>query len=167
MSTSTGGPGGLPTVIAHRGASGHRPENTLAAFELAYRLGADSVELDVLATSDGALVCRHDLELSATTDVARHEEFADRRRTLEVEGEVETGWFVHDFTLDELRRLRTRERWPRKRSASATHDGRHQIPTLDEVIAVRDAEAARAGRRLGVHVELKSPQHQRAQGLWH
>lgn len=159
-------PLGAAQVIAHRGASGHRPEHTLGAYELAYRLGADSVELDLVATKDGALVCRHDLELSRTTDVASRPEFAHLQRSIEVDGEVETGWFVHDFTLAELRELNTRERWPRKRAASASYNGRWKIPTLAEVIALRDAESARTGTRLGIHVELKSPGRLRKQGLW-
>lgn len=157
---------GLPQVIAHRGASGHRPEHTLVAYERAFRLGADSVEIDLVATRDGGLVCRHDVELSRTTDVAERPAFAHLRRTLDVDGESVTGWFVHDFTSAELRELRTRERWPRKRPYSAAYDGHWAIPTLDEVIAVRDREAARSGTPLGIHVELKSPQHLRTQGLW-
>ncbi|MFL6159012.1 MAG: glycerophosphodiester phosphodiesterase family protein [Marmoricola sp.] len=156
----------IPAVIAHRGASAHRPEHTLGSYELAYGLGADSVELDVVATRDGVLVCLHDVELSSTTDVADHKAYADRRRTLEVEGETLTGWFVHDFDLFELRDLRTRERWPRKRSGSASFDGRWPVPTVAEVIELRDFEAARSGRRLGMHLELKSPQHLRMHGLW-
>lgn len=155
-----------PLVIAHRGASGHRPEHTLGAYELAFRLGADSVELDVVATKDGHLVCRHDIELSRTTDVAQRPEFAHLRRTVEVGAEVETGWFAHDFTLEEIRTLTTRERWPRKRAASASYNGRWGIPTLEEAIALRDAEAARTGTRLTLHVELKEPRRQRAHGLW-
>jgi glycerophosphoryl diester phosphodiesterase len=155
-----------PLVIAHRGASGHRPEHTLGSYELAYRLGADSIELDVVATKDGVLVCRHDVELSRTTDVANHPEFAHLRRVLEVDGQVADGWFVHDFTLDELRELCARERWVRKRPGSSTHDGRWSIPTLAEVIALRDSESARTGLRLGIHVELKSAAHLRRQGLW-
>ncbi|MFL6060291.1 MAG: glycerophosphodiester phosphodiesterase family protein [Marmoricola sp.] len=155
---------GVPQVIAHRGACGHRPEHTLASYELGYRLGADSVELDVVATKDGVLVCRHDIGLSRTTDVAEHPELAHLRRTLEVEGEVLTDWFVHDLTLAELKQLRARERWGRKRSASASHDGSYPVPTLAEVLALRDAEAARTGGRVGVHVELKSPRHLREHG---
>lgn len=157
---------GSAQVIAHRGASGHRPEHTLGAYELAYRLGADSIELDVVATKDGVLVCRHDLELSKTTDVAKRPEFAHLKRSIEVDGELETGWFVHDFTAAELGELRTRERWPRKRAASATHNGRWPIPTLADVVALRDAEAQRTGTRLGIHVELKSPGRLRREGLW-
>lgn len=157
---------GLPQVIAHRGASGHRPEHTLVAYERAFRLGADSVEIDLVATRDGVLVCRHDVELSRTTDVADRPAFAHLRRTLDVEGQQVVGWFVHDFTAVELRELRARERWPRKRPYSAAYDGHWAIPTLAEVLAVRDREAARAGRSLGLHLELKSPQHLRGQGLW-
>ena len=157
---------GTPQVIAHRGASGHRPEHTLAAYELAYRLGADSVELDVVSTRDGVLVCRHDVELSRTTDVARHPEFAHLKRTLEVDGEVKTGWFVHDFTYADLSLLAARERWPRKRPGSAMYDGRLSVPTLPQVLELRDREAGRSGRRLGVHVELKSTGHLRAHDLW-
>jgi glycerophosphoryl diester phosphodiesterase len=166
MAFRTPRPLGAPVVVAHRGASGHRPEHTLAAYELGYRLGADSVELDVVATKDGQLVCRHDLGLARTTDVADRPEFAHLRRILEVEGEVQDDWFVHDFTLAELQQLRVRERWGRKRAASATHDGSFPIATLDEVLALREAESARTGTRLGVHVELKSPQHLRAHGHW-
>jgi glycerophosphoryl diester phosphodiesterase len=154
-----------PTVIAHRGASGHRPEHTRAAYELAFRLGADSIELDLLATRDGAIVCRHDVELSRTTDIAARPRFAHLRRTLDVDGVVQTGWFVHDLTLAELRRLRCRERWPRRRPGSAEYNGRESVPTLEEVLELVDAESARQGRRLGIHAELKSPAHLAAQGL--
>jgi glycerophosphoryl diester phosphodiesterase len=160
------GPDDRPIVIGHRGASGHRPENTLAAFELAYRLGADSVELDVIATKDGALVCRHDVEISRTTDVAAQAQFAHLRRTIEIDDEPVTGWFVPDFTLAELRQLTTRERWPKKRAGSATHDSTYPIPTLAEAIALRDTEAQRSGRHLGIHVEIKSPEFLRTQGIW-
>ena len=142
-------------VIAHRGASGYRPEHTEAAARMAYRLGADSVETDVVATRDGVLVCRHDLHLARTTDVASRPEFADRRRTLRLGASVHTDWFVHDFTWAELSTLRCRERWPRKRALSASFDGRQPILRLCDLVAVRDQEAARIGRRLGLHVEIK------------
>lgn len=146
-----------PLVIAHRGASGHRPEHSAAAYRLAFRLGADSVELDVLPTRDGTLVCRHDLELSRTTDVAQRPEFRRLRRTVEIEGEQVTGWFVHDFTIDQLRELTCRERWPRKRPASASYDGRYPILTLDELLDLVDGESARRGHPLRVHAEIKQP----------
>ncbi len=153
-------------VIAHRGASGHRPEHTLAAYELAFRLGADSVELDLVATRDGVVVCRHDVELSATTDVAERPELAHLRRRLVVDGVMTEGWFVHDLTHAELSTLCCRERWPRKRPASAAYDGRHAVPTLAEVLDLVARESGRAGRRLEVHAELKSPRHLAGAGLW-
>ncbi|MBO9523629.1 MAG: glycerophosphodiester phosphodiesterase [Nocardioidaceae bacterium] len=155
-----------PIVVAHRGASGHRPEHTLAGYELAFRLGADAVELDLLATRDGAVVCRHDVELSRTTDVAARPEYAHLRRTVEVDGDPVTGWFVHDFTLAELRGLRTRERWPRKRPTSASFNDRGPIPTFTEVLDLVARESARAGRRLGVYAELKEVRHLARHDLW-
>ena len=101
-----------PIVIAHRGASGHRPEHTLAAYELGARQGADYIEPDLVSTSDGQLVARHENEISATTDVAERPEFADRRTTKTIDGATFDGWFVEDFTLAELKTLRVRERIP-------------------------------------------------------
>ncbi len=154
-----------PLVIAHRGASGHRPEHTALAYRLAYRSGADSVEPDVVATRDGVLVCRHDLDLSLTTDVAERPELAHRRRTQVVDGVEQRGWFVHDLDLAELRTLRARERWPRKRPGSARFDGQVGIVTLEELLDLREAESARAGRELGVHVEVKHAEHLAGLGL--
>jgi glycerophosphoryl diester phosphodiesterase len=155
-----------PLVIAHRGAAGHRPELSAGAFRLACQLGADSVELDLLPTRDGVLVCRHDLELSRTTDVAVRPEFAHRRRTVEIEGKAVTGWFVHDFTLAEIQSLTCRERWPRKRPLSAAYDGRYGVATFDEVLAIIDGEAARRGRPMRVHAELKHPAFLESVGLF-
>jgi glycerophosphoryl diester phosphodiesterase len=147
-----------PLVIGHRGASGHRPEHTVAAYRLAWRSGADSVEPDVVCTRDGVLVCRHDLDLGRTTDIGSRPEFAHRRRRMVVEGREEHGWFVQDFDLAELRQLRARERWPHKRRRSARYDGQFGVLTLEELLDLREQETARAGRQLGVHVELKHPQ---------
>jgi glycerophosphoryl diester phosphodiesterase len=155
-----------PAVIAHRGASGHRPEHTLASYELAFRLGADSVELDLLATRDGVLVCRHDVELSRTTDVADRPEFAHLRRTREVDGEPVSGWFVHDFSYAELSELRARERWPRKRPGSASYADRFAIPAFTQVLDLVRQESARTGAALGIHAELKEVEHLAAHDLW-
>ena len=144
-----------PLVIGHRGASGHRPEHTALAYQLAWRSGADSVEPDVVLTRDGILVCRHDLDLGPTTDVASRPEFAHMRRTMEVDGELVDGWFVQDFHLEELKELRARERWPKKRPGSALYDELLPVLTLEELLDLREEESARAGRRLGVHIELK------------
>jgi glycerophosphoryl diester phosphodiesterase len=154
-----------PLVIAHRGASGHRPEHTALAYRLAWRSGADSVEPDVVSTRDGVLVCRHDLDLARTTDVADRPEFAHRRRRMTVDGVEVDGWFVSDFDLDEVRRLRARERWPHRRPASARYDGHVGVLTLEELLDLRVRESARAGRELGVHIELKHPEVFTALGM--
>src|ERR1700710_143275 len=99
-----------PVVIGHRGAAGYRPEHTLASYRLAIRLGADYIEPDLVATRDGVLVARHENEISGTTDVAAHPEFASRRTTKVIDGVAATGWFTEDFTLRELRTLRATER---------------------------------------------------------
>ena len=112
-----------PTVIAHRGASGYRPEHTLAAYELAIRQCADMIEPDVVSTKDGVLVARHENEISGTTDVATKTEFADRRTTKTIDGVAVTGWFTEDFTLAELRTLRAKERLPQVRPANTAYDG--------------------------------------------
>ena len=139
-----------PTVIAHRGASGYRPEHTLAAYALAIEQGADAIEPDVVSSSDGVLVARHENEISGTTDVATKPEFADRRTTKTIDGADITGWFTEDFTLAELRTLRTRERLPALRPTSTAYDGQQPIPTLAEILdlARRLADGpGRAGRR--------------------
>jgi glycerophosphoryl diester phosphodiesterase len=122
-----------PTVIAHRGASGYRPEHTLAAYELAIQQCADAIEPDVVSTKDGVLVARHENEISGTTDVAMRTEFASRRTTKTIDGAVVTGWFTEDFTLAELRTLRAVERLPEVRPASTAFDGLYPVPTLAEV----------------------------------
>src|ERR671919_183958 len=123
-----------PLVIGHRGASGHRPEHTLAAYELAIAMGADFIEPDLVSTSDGVLVARHENEISGTTDVANHPEFASRRTTKTIDGNSVTGWFTEDFTLAELKTLRAKERLPDIRPGNTAFDGMFEIPTLEEVI---------------------------------
>ncbi|HEY4267142.1 MAG TPA: glycerophosphodiester phosphodiesterase family protein, partial [Galbitalea sp.] len=116
-----------PIVIAHRGASGYRPEHTRAAYELALAQGADAVEPDLVPTRDGVLVIRHENEISGTTDVASRAEFADRRTIKTIEGETLTGWFTEDFTWDELSTLRARERLAKTRPANTRYDGQEGI----------------------------------------
>jgi len=148
-----------PLVIAHRGARGRRPEHTLAAYQLAIQQGADFIEPDLVMTRDGILVCRHENEISGTTDVAARPEFADRRTEKTVDGQAVTGWWVEDFTLPELKTLRCKERLPQLRPANAAFDGQEQIPTFAEVL-----DLARAND-VGVYPELKHPSFLREQGL--
>jgi glycerophosphoryl diester phosphodiesterase len=152
-------------VIAHRGASGYRPEHTPAAYRLAVAQGADYLEPDLVATLDGVLVCRHENEISGTTDVADRPVFADRKITKIVDGTAVTGWFVEDFTYAELRSLRARERMPGLRAGNTAYDGLETIPTFDEVVALARQESLRLGRPIGVLPEIKHPAYFRRVGL--
>ncbi|MGL5909551.1 MAG: glycerophosphodiester phosphodiesterase family protein, partial [Phycicoccus sp.] len=154
-----------PLVVGHRGASGYRPEHTLEAYRLAVSLGADVIEPDLTMTKDGVLVARHEPEISGTTDVADRPEFADRRTTKPVDGVAVTGWFVDDLTLAELRTLRAKERLPELRPGSARFDGRFQVPTFDEVLALRKQLSRESGRTVGVIPEIKHSTYLRAEGL--
>ncbi|WP_210440062.1 glycerophosphodiester phosphodiesterase family protein [Nocardioides xinjiangensis] len=154
-----------PAVVAHRGASGHRPEHTLEAYRTAIRMGVDDIELDLVSTRDGVLVARHDLELSTTTDVADRPDLAHLRRTLTVDGVAQRGWFVQDLTLAELKTLATRERMPGTRPGNTLYDGAEGVPTLTEVLAMVGAESARRGRAVGVLLELKHALHHDRIGL--
>ena len=146
-------------VIAHRGASGERPEHTLAAYELAIDQGADVIEPDLVPTRDGVLVARHENEIGGTTDVGDRPEFAARRTTKWIDGSQVTGWFTEDLTLAELKTLRARERIPALRPANAAHDRRYAVPTLDEVIAL----AKRRG--VAIYPETKHPTYFASLGL--
>ena len=155
MSADLSKPLSSPIVIAHRGASGERPEHTLAAYDLAIREGADVIEPDLVPTKDGHLVARHENEISGTTDIASHPEFADRKTTKTIDGQTETGWFTEDFTLAELKSLRARERLPQLRSTA--YDGQFQIPTLEEIIALAKQRSKELGRTIAIYPETKHP----------
>lgn len=148
-----------PVLIGHRGASGYRPEHTLAAYELAIEQGADYIEPDLVSTKDGVLVARHENEIGGTTDVADHPEFADRRTTKVIDGRPVTGWFTEDFTYRELRTLRAKERLPQVRPDNTAYDGQERIPTLDQVIKL----ARREG--VGIYPETKHPTYFDSIGL--
>lgn len=153
-----------PVVIGHRGAPSYRPEHTLASYELAIDMGADLIEPDIVLSRDGALIARHENELSLSTDVAERPEFAARRRTQEVDGKEFTGWFTEDFTLAELRTLRAVERLPALRPLNTAYDGRYGILTLAEVVALARRRSTRT-RPVRVQAELKYPGWWSAQGL--
>ncbi|WP_309627923.1 glycerophosphodiester phosphodiesterase [Brevundimonas sp.] len=145
-----------PLVIAHRGASGERPEHTRAAYELAIEQGADFIEPDLVMSKDGQLIVRHENEIGGTTDVADHPEFTDRRRTKTIDGLPTTGWFTEDFTLAELRTLKARERLPTLRPGNTAYLD-ETILTFQEVIDIARRGTARTGRVIGVAPELKHP----------
>ncbi len=156
-----------PIIIAHRGASGERPEHTLASYERAMDQGADFIEPDLVLTRDGVLVARHENEISGTTDVADHPEFAARHTTKQIDGHAVTGWFTEDFTLAELRTLRARERLPQLRARNAAFDGLYTIPTFDEILRLVRAREATDGRRIGIYPETKHPSYFAGIGLPH
>ncbi|MGK5742961.1 glycerophosphodiester phosphodiesterase [Micromonospora sp. URMC 103] len=157
--------GDQPLVIGHRGASGYRPEHTLEAYRLAIRMGADFVEPDLVSTRDGVLVARHENEISGTTDVAAHPEFAGRKATKTIDGVAVTGWFTEDFTLAELKTLRAKERLPQVRVTNTAFDGRFEVPTLQEVIDLARTEGRARGRTIGIYPETKHPTYFASIGL--
>jgi glycerophosphoryl diester phosphodiesterase len=158
-----------PLLIAHRGASGYLPEHTLPAYALAILQGADYIEPDLVATRDGVLVARHENEISGTTDVAAHPEFAERRRVQCIDGTDIDGWFTEDFTLAELKTLRARERIPQLRPANARHDGKCELPTFDEILVflaqVNATRMVGGLAAIGVYPETKHPSHFASIGL--
>ncbi|XP_049887252.1 uncharacterized protein LOC126381802 [Pectinophora gossypiella] len=155
----------IPLVIAHRGASGYVPEHTLGSYALAITLGADYVEPDLVITSDGHLVARHDNELGLTTDVSKHQEFAHRHKTKTVDGNELTGWFTEDFTLAELKTLRAVERIPDVRPGNARLDGSFTIPTFQEIIDLVKSLQSSQKRLIGLYPEIKHSSYFKNLGL--
>ncbi|MBC7723828.1 MAG: glycerophosphodiester phosphodiesterase [Burkholderiaceae bacterium] len=151
----------VPLVIAHRGASGYHPEHTLSAYRLAVGLGADGVEPDLVASSDGVLVIRHENEISNTTDVASRPEFAARRTTKTVDGMPLTGWFTEDFTWAELSTLGATEPIPDIRSNNVKHNGREPILRFVDLLAMLDAH----GPTVEVIAEIKHASYFAGLGL--
>jgi glycerophosphoryl diester phosphodiesterase len=149
----------LPIVIGHRGAPAYRPEHTLASYRLAIAMGADYIEPDLVSTKDHQLVVRHENDITDTTDVATHPEFASRRTTRVIDGVSHTGWFTEDFTLAELRTLRAVERLPDIRPANTAFNGLFPIPTLQEVIDLAKRE------HVGIYPETKHPTYFDSIGL--
>ncbi len=158
-------PPSSPLVIGHRGASGYRPEHTRSAYELAFALGADAVEPDIVSTRDGVLVLRHENEISLTTNVASHPEFDSRRTTKRIDGKEFTGWFTEDFTWAELSTLRARERLGGLRTSSRSFDGRYPIVRLSELFAVIDEAQAETRRPLQMMAEFKHATYFESLGL--
>lgn len=149
-----------PLVIAHRGASGVLPEHTLEAYMLAIEQGAHFIEPDLVSTRDGVLVARHENELSDTTDVA--DRFPERKTTRTIDGRDVTGWFVEDFTIDEIQTLKAKERLAFR---DQSNNGKFGIPTFDDVLALVVRESAARNRPIGIYPETKHPTYFRGIGL--
>ena len=154
-----------PLVIGHRGASGYRPEHTLASYELAARMGADYIEPDLVSTKDHVLVVRHENDITGTTDVADHPEFADRKATKVIDNVSITGWFTEDFTLSEIKTLRAKERLPAIRQHNTLYDGLFEVPTFAEVLDLRKQLSKELHRTIGIYPETKHPSYFRSIGL--
>ncbi len=142
-----------PVVIAHRGASGHLPEHTLQAKALAYAMGADYLEQDIVATRDDELVVLHDIHLEGVTDVAQR--FPGRAR-------ADGHYYARDFTLAEIETLTVHERtdargrqvFPERR---AHRGGEFRVHTLGrELELVADLRDS-GNHEVGIYPEIKSP----------
>lgn len=149
-------------IVGHRGASGYLPEHTLEAYKLAIEQGVDFIEPDLVSTKDGVLIARHEPMLSGTTDVASRPEFAACKTTRKVDGVDTTDWFAGDFTLAEIKTLRARQAMADR---DQSHNGKYEIPTLQQVIELAKAESARTGRTIGIYPETKHPIFHAALGL--
>jgi glycerophosphoryl diester phosphodiesterase len=143
-----------PLVIGHRGASGYRPEHTLASYELAIQMGADYIEPDIVSTKDGVLIARHENDIAETTNVGNVREFANRKTTKKIDGREVNGWFTEDFTLAEIKTLRAKERLPFR---NHSYDSQFEIPTLQEVIDLAKQKSTQTGRIIGIYPETKYP----------
>jgi len=154
-----------PIIIAHRGASGYRPEHTLASYELAIDLGADYIEPDLVITKDGILIARHENEISETTDIANHPEFAHLKTTKIIDSEIKTGWFTEDFTIAEIKTLTAKERIPQLRPQNLVYEGMFSIPTFAEIIDLAQQKSQETGRKIGIYPETKHPSYFQTIGL--
>jgi glycerophosphoryl diester phosphodiesterase len=163
--SALGGGGGRdesPLVIGHRGAAGYLPDHTLEGYELAIKLGADYIEPDLVATKDGHLIARHEPNITTTTDVRSHPEFAGRETTKVVDGVAETGFFASDFTLAEIKTLRAVQPLSER---PQQFNGRFEIPTLTEVIDLAKRWSRKLDRQIGVYPETKHPTYHAGLGL--
>lgn len=154
-----------PLIIAHRGASGERPEHTRMAYERAIEQGAAMIEPDLVMSRDGVLIVRHENEIGGTTDVAYRPEFADRRTTKIIDGQSVTGWFTEDFTWAELQTLYARERLPELRALNTAFDDLEPILSFEQVLEIARDASARTGRSIGVVPEVKHPSYFAGVGL--
>ncbi|TMH80358.1 MAG: glycerophosphodiester phosphodiesterase, partial [Betaproteobacteria bacterium] len=151
-----------PLVIGHRGAHGYLPAHTLEGYALAIELGADFIEPDLVSTKDGHLIARHEPNIVNTTDVASRPEFASRRRTAVIDGAADEGFFASDFTLAEIKRLRAVQDFAER---PQQFNGKFEIPTLEEIIALAKRKSEEKGRPIGIYPETKHPTYHKSIGL--
>jgi glycerophosphoryl diester phosphodiesterase len=143
-----------PLVIAHRGASGYLPEHTIESYTKAIELGADFIEPDLVMTKDGELVVRHEPMLSGTTNVADIADFASKKTTKNLDGELVTDWFVSDFTLAEIKKLKAKQAFVER---PQQYNNLYLIPTFAEVIDLTKQKSSQLGRTIGIYPETKHP----------
>jgi len=143
-----------PIVIGHRGASGYRPEHTLASYTLAIEMGANYIEPDLVSTKDGILIARHENNITDTTNISKRPEFANRKTTKKIDGQDVEGWFTEDFTLAEIKTLRAKERLPFR---NKSYDGKFEIPTFQEIIDLAKRKTVEKRRIIGIYPETKHP----------
>lgn len=148
-----------PIIIAHRGASGYRPEHTLASYELAIEQNCDFIEPDLVMTKDGHLICRHENDITNTTNVSQKNEFLNRKTIKIIDGEKHEGWFSEDFTLSEIKTLRAIERLPQLRPQNIKYNEQFEIPTFQEVLELRARKSKEKNRNIGVYPETKHPSY--------
>ncbi|TMH39235.1 MAG: glycerophosphodiester phosphodiesterase [Betaproteobacteria bacterium] len=151
-----------PLVIGHRGAHGYLPAHTLEGYALAIELGADFIEPDLVSTKDGRLIARHEPNMIATTDVASRPEFASRRRTAVIDGAADEGFFASDFTLAEIKRLRAVQDFAER---PQQFNGKFEVPTLEEIIALAKRKSEEKGRPIGIYPEVKHSTYHKSIGL--
>jgi glycerophosphoryl diester phosphodiesterase len=151
-----------PLVIGHRGAHGYLPAHTLQGYALAIELGADYIEPDLVATKDGHLIASHEPNLITTTDVASRPEFASRRRTVMIDGAADSGFFASDFTLAEIKQLRRVQDFAER---PQQFNGKFEVPTFEEIIALAKRKAEEKGRVIGIYPETKHPTYHKSIGL--
>lgn len=154
--------GNPPIVIAHRGASGYLPEHTLESYKLAIEQGADFIEPDLVSTQDGVLIARHEPNLIDTTNVAEMAKFADRKQTKIIDGAAQVGFFAEDFTLAEIKQLRSRQFHPFR---DQSYNDRFDIPTLSEILDLVNQVEAATGKQVGIYPETKHPTYFEQLGL--
>ena len=177
--------GAAPLVIGHRGASGYRPEHTLASYELAIMQGANYIEPDLVMTRDGELLARHEPMLArvnlvngaivmvngapvihrtdTSTNVWQLPQYASRLKIKTLDGVAVAGWFAEDFTAAEIRSdIFAQERLRDVRLGNNAYNDQQRIPTLQEVIDLAKAKSVQLGRTVGIYPETKHPSYFKA-----